>query len=203
MSLEDRFDPVATPGFSTKADFVVTGGQVAFHLREESVIPSVGVTFELAAHRYDDTTSDAFDFTRTVADVKVHIPVGYRNRILALRARTSHSIGENGGTVPFYMMETLGGANTIRGFKEYRFQDTRNLLFNLEYRWEVWTYVDFAFFHDAGKVFADASGMSFDGLKSGDGFGIRWHGPTGMVMRFDFAKSNEGFILHIRSGPSC
>ena len=55
---------------------------------------------------------------------------------------------------------------------------------------------------ETGKVFADASGMSFDGLKSGYGFGIRGHGPTGMVMRFDFAKSNEGFILHIGSGPS-
>ena len=202
ISLDDRFDPNVTPGFGVKTDFFVYGGRAAVHLREERVIPSVGVTLELEARRYVDRKSNAFDFTRVVGDVKTHIPLGYRNRILALRARTSHAVGENGGTVPFYLMETLGGANSIRGFKEYRFRDTRNLLFNVEYRWEIWTYVDLAFFYDAGKVFADASGMSFDGLRSGYGFGIRGHGPTGMVMRIDFAKSNEGFILHIGSGPS-
>ena len=99
-------------------------------------------------------------------------------------------------------METLGGANSIRGFKEYRFPDTRNLLLNAEYRWEVWSYVDFAFFYDAGKVFSKAADLDLRNLKSGYGFGIRAHSPTGMVVRFDFSRSNEGFILHIGSGPS-
>ena len=99
-------------------------------------------------------------------------------------------------------METVGGANSVRGFREYRFRDTRNLFLNVEYRWEVWNYVDFAFFYDAGKVFSDADDLDFNNLESAYGFGIRGHSPEGMVLRFDFARSNEGFILHIGGGPS-
>ena len=119
-----------------------------------------------------------------------------------MRVRTSHSLGEHGGTVPFYLMETLGGAGSIRGFREYRFRDSRNILLNVEYRWEVWTYADLAVFYDGGKVFSDASDLNFSDLESGYGFGIRGHGPGGSVMRFDFAWSREGFIWHIGSGPS-
>ena len=202
VSLDDRFDPLTTPGFGTETDFFTYGGRAVVHLRDETTLPSVGVTFAIDARRYDDRDSSEFDFTRIVGDVQAQVPIWYRNRILALHLRSSHSVGEIGGTVPFYLMETLGGANSIRGFREYRFRDSRNILLNVEYRWEVWNYIDFAFFYDAGKVFSNMDDMDFSNLKSGYGFGIRGHSPGGMVMRFDFARSNEGFILHIGSGPS-
>lgn len=202
ISLEERFDPASIPGFGVESDFLVYGGHSAVHLREESVDPWVGTTLRFDVHRYDDRNAAAFDFTRAVGEVQARIPIVHRNRILALRVRTSHSLGEHGGSVPFHLMETLGGAGSIRGFREYRFRDTRNIVVNAEYRWEVWTYVDFAVFYDGGKVFSDASDLNFSDLESGYGFGIRGHGPGGSVMRFDFAWSREGFIWHIGSGPS-
>ena len=111
-------------------------------------------------------------------------------------------MGENGGAVPFYLMETVGGANSIRGFREYRFRGGRNLVLNAEYRWEVWTYVDFTLFYDAGKVFSDGDDLNFSDLESGYGFGIRGHAPGGTVFRIDLARSNEGFKLHLGGGPS-
>ena len=179
----------------------ISAGAV-LHLRDVHVIPSAGVSIRVDAARYDDRTSDLYDFTRVVGDVQAQIPLGYRNRMLALRVRSSSSVGENGGMVPFYLMETIGGANSIRGFREYRFRGSRNLLLNAEYRWEVWTYVDFAFFYDAGKVFSDSDDLDFSDMQSGYGFGIRGHAPGGTVFRFDFARSNEGFKLHIGGGPS-
>ena len=201
-SLDNRFDPGTIPGFGAGTDYLVYGGHAVVRLLEESVEPSVGVTLGVDVERYDDTDADQYDFTRVVADVQAHIPLGHRNRILALHFRSSQSTGDGGGIVPFHLMETIGGANSIRGFKEYRFRDLRNLYMNAEYRWEVWTYLDLALFYDAGKVFSDADDFDFSNLKSGYGFGFRGHGPTGMVLRFDFARSNEGFILHIGSGPS-
>ncbi len=111
VSLDARFDPLATPGFGTETDFFVYGGSAAVHLRDAGVIPSVGVSLRVDAHRYNDRDSDTFDFTRVVGDVQAHVPIGYRNRILALRVRSSHSVGEHGGVVPFYLVETIGGAN--------------------------------------------------------------------------------------------
>ena len=143
-SLEERFDPFQTPGFSTKTDYLVSGGHLVLHLRDAHVIPSAGMSIRVDVARYDDRDSDLYDFTRVVGDVQAQIPLGYRNRMLALRVRSSSSVGENGGMVPFYLMETIGGATSIRGFREYRFRGSR----------------------------------------------------------FDFARSTEGFRLHIGGGPS-
>ena len=202
LSLDNLFDPLSTPGFGVESKYLVYGGRAVVHLRDDNVSPSVGVTLGLNAQRYDERDADVFDFTRVVGDVQAQIPIGHRNRILALHVRSSSSVGDNGGVVPFHLMETIGGANSIRGFREYRFRDSRNLLLNVEYRWEVWTYADFVFFYDAGKVFSDAHDLDLSDLKSGYGFGIRGRSPDGVVLRFDFARSNEGFILHIGGGPA-
>ena len=199
--LESRFDPLETPGIGARTTFAVYGGHAEFRLRDRYVTPQAGVTLNVNASRHLDWDDGRFSFTRLVGDMQATVPLGYRNRVLALRARTSHSLSGGDGAAPFYLMETLGGAQTIRGFPEYRFRDARNLLFNIEYRWEVWTYIDFAFFYDAGKVFADARAMNLNHMKSGYGFGIRVHVPGGFVMRIDLAKSNEGFVLHTGSGP--
>ena len=121
----------------------------------DGVLPNAGVVLSAEGQRYDDRESGAFDFTRFVGEVKAYVPLGYRNRMLAFRLRTSQGSADGASRVPFYMMETLGGARTIRGFREFRFRDSRNLLLNVEYRWEVWQYVDFTLFFDAGKVFDD------------------------------------------------
>ena len=200
-ALEARFDPFTTPGFGPGTDFVVYGGHGELRLKERYEMPQAGVTLHASASRYLDQDSGRFSFTRVIGEAQATLPLGRRNRVLALRGRTSHSLGSGGSTVPFYLMETLGGAQSIRGHTEYRFRDRRNLLLNAEYRWEVWTYIDFVFFYDAGKVFSAGRDTDLSQLRSGYGFGIRMHAPGGFVMRIDLARSSEGFALHTASGP--
>jgi outer membrane protein assembly factor BamA len=107
---------------------------------------------------------------------------------------------DSGQQVPFYLMETIGGANTVRGYKEFRFRDVRSLLVNLEYRWEVMPYLDFAFFGDGGKVFSDLHDFNFRRLHYGYGGGVRVHAPGPMHLNLDLAHSKEGFVFHISSG---
>ena len=85
--------------------------------------------------------------------------------------RTSHSTADSGDQVPFYLMETVGGGTTLRGYDDFRFRDTRNLVVNVEYRWEVWTYTDLALFYDAGKVFSNENDLNFRDMHSG--YGVR------------------------------
>ena len=40
--------------------------------------------------------------------------------------------------MPFYLMPTLGGNDTLRGFREYRFRGPHAILLQAEYRWEIW-----------------------------------------------------------------
>ncbi len=155
--------PRTIPGYQDpRTQYAFTGGWVEFDIRDKWEEPPVGIIARVTSSRYEDTGVSLHDFTRIVGDVKGYVPLGSRNRILALRLRTSHSLPDDGKEVPFYLMETLGGAKDIRGFREYRFRDTRNLLVSAEYRWEVWNYVDFSFFFDAGKVFNDASDFNFE-----------------------------------------
>lgn len=200
-SLEEIFPPAAVAGFGReRSDFGILGGYAEFRFLDRD-IPPAGVVLRVEGSRYEDTNGGRFDFSRVVGELQAHVPLGPRNRRLAVRFRTSHSRPDAGQEVPFFLMETLGGAKSLRGFSEYRFRDRRNVVLNLEYRWEVWTYLDFAFFYDTGSVFSDPSDFDVGGLKHGYGFGIRGHSPGGMTFRIDFARSAEGFKVHIGSGP--
>jgi outer membrane protein assembly factor BamA len=202
-SIENIFDPRSVPGFlDERTQFAITGGWAEFDIREKWGEPDVGVVARITAARYEDTGLSKYDFTRVIGDIKAYVPLGERNRILALRLRSSHSMPDDDTEVPFFMMETLGGAKDVRGFREYRFRDTRNFLASAEYRWEVWTYVDFTVFFDAGKVFREASDFNFEKMHTGYGFGLRAHAPGGLTLRFDLAKSAEGVRVHISGGPA-
>ena len=54
--------------------------------------------------------------------------------------------------MPFYLMPTLGGNDTLRGFRAYRFRGPHAMLLQGEYRFELWSGLDAALFYDAGKV---------------------------------------------------
>ena len=200
-SLDELFDPVGVPGFETTTDYLHYGATAELDLRDATV-PGAGLVLRGEVARYDDRDLNRFDFNRVAAEVQVHVPLGVRSRLLALRARTSRSVAASGSEVPFYLMETLGGGSTIRGFREFRFRDARTLLLSAEYRWELWTYLDFAVFADAGKVFSESSELDLHDLETAVGFGLRGHGPGGTVIRFDLARSREAIKVHIGGGPS-
>lgn len=202
-SLDEVFDPSGVPGFGDpRTQYSVTGGWIEFDIREKWGSPPVGIVARVTGLHYEDTGLSLYDFTRVTGDIKGYVPLGHRNRILALRVYSSHSLPRGGKSVPFYLMETMGGAATVRGFREYRFRDNRNLLVSAEYRWEVLPYIDCTLFFDAGKVFRDLDDFNFDKMHTGYGFGLRAHAPAGFVLRFDLAHSLEGFRFHIGGGPS-
>jgi hemolysin activation/secretion protein len=188
-------------GFGQSIRHGVAGGWAEFDIRSKWDDPAVGIEARITALRYEDVDSNTFDFTRLVLDLKGYIPLGVKSRHIALRFRTSQSEPESGSIIPFFLMETVGGATTIRGFDEFRFRDTRNLLMNVEYRWEVLPFAYWTIFLDAGKVFHDRRDFNFDDLHYGYGTGLRIHVPPDFVLRLDFAWSVEDFKIHFNTGP--
>jgi hemolysin activation/secretion protein len=114
----------------------------------------------------------------------------------------SSSIGEEDGVgVPFYLMPTLGGNDSLRGFRNYRFRGPHAMLLQAEYRWELWSGLDAALFYDAGKVTLLRRDLSFKNLERDYGFGFRFNTSEGVVMRVDAAfGSRDGKHLHIVFG---
>ena len=200
-SVEAAFGPDQLPGAADSPEYVTYFGQLGFNFFDEG-FPPAGFSLNFEVARYDDRDEGFFNFTKLTADFITEVPLGYRNRRLAFRFRTSHAMADAGQEVPFYLMETLGGGTSLRGFDNYRFRDRRNLLMNLEYRWEVWTFADFALFADAGKVFDRAGDFDFSDLEAGYGFGLIIRSPIGGgTFRIDISNSHEGFKIFFGSGP--
>jgi hemolysin activation/secretion protein len=98
-------------------------------------------------------------------------------------------------------MPTLGGNDTQRGFREYRFRGPHAILAQAEYRWEIWSGFDGAIFYDAGKVADHRSDLNFKDLESDYGIGFRFNTNSGVIFRVDTAfGSNDGKHLYIVVG---
>ena len=122
-------------------------------------------------------------------------------RVLVGRVAASTSNVEPEQQVPFYVMPTLGGKDTLRGFHEYRFRGPHGLLLQGEYRFEIWSGLDAALFYDAGKVALRRSQLDFKNLESDYGFGFRFNTDRGIVARVDAAfGSRDGKHLWIVFG---
>ena len=104
--------------------------------------------------------------------------------------------------MPFYLLPTLGGKNTLRGYYDFRFHDRHAAVFNVESRWGVWTHLDVAIFADAGKVASEVRDLDFDHFKTSYGFGFRVHNTQATVGRLDIARSVEGWRVVVKFSDS-
>ena len=103
--------------------------------------------------------------------------------------------------MPFYAMPTLGGNDTLRGFREYRFRGPHAILAQAEYRWEIWSGLDGALFYDAGKVADRRADLNFKDLESDYGFGFRFNTDNAIIFRVDAGfGSSDGKHLYIVFG---
>ena len=99
--------------------------------------------------------------------------------MLAARLFVSTSDTGPDHVMPFYLMPTLGGNDTLRGFREYRFRGPHAILGQAEYRWEIWSGLDGALFYDAGKVADRRADLNFKDLERDYGFGFRFNTDEG------------------------
>jgi hypothetical protein len=99
--------------------------------------------------------------------------------------------------VPFYLMPSLGGSYTLRGYSNYRFHDRHLLLTSVESRFPIFVHLDGAVFVDAGTVAARVSDLGLD--KKVYGFGLRLHSHRSTLARLDVAHTDEGWHMMFRS----
>ena len=104
-------------------------------------------------------------------------------RVFTARAYLSTASASSGQAVPFYLMPTLGGNETLRGYQAYRFRGPHALLLQGEYRFEVWSGLDAALFYDAGKVALRRRDLGFRDLETNYGFGFRFNTDHGTILR--------------------
>jgi hypothetical protein len=191
-SIGDVFDPDSVPGLDRQPDFLRLSTAVYFDYRDVPGNPHKGGVVSFAFTRFDEYRGSQYQFNQYSVDLRQFIPLGSRQRVLALRAFTTADKADSGSEIPFYFQQTLGGGRTLRGFRHSRFRDSNLVYASAEYRWEPAPAVEFAFFYDAGKVFPVDQGWNLRNLESSYGGGIRFKTSRQVVVRLDIGLSKEG-----------
>lgn len=194
----ELYPPALTPGIGEQSDFVRTSAFVQLDTRDNPGGPRRGGNYTATWSYYSDRGLGRHSFRRWDLDAQQYIPFFNERRVIALRARTVLSDAGRGQTVPFYLQPVLGGSETNRGFRPYRFYDDNMMVYTAEYRWESFSGLDMALFADAGKVFPRRGDFDLKHLETSVGFGFRFNVRNSVFLRVDVGFSHEGYQVWLK-----
>ncbi len=196
------FSDETAPGLIRQPDFLDVSAAVMIDYRDRPGNPHKGGMIGVYVSRFDERSGSAYEFNRLAVDIRQFIPLFSEQRRIALQVFGSADSPDEGAQVPFYLMQTLGGSDALRGFREFRYRDTRLLYFSGEYRWDASPAIELALFYDTGKVFSNRSDFDLEHLQKSWGGGIRLKTTRSVVMRFDIGRSREGTRFFFKFGPA-
>lgn len=188
-------DPVYQ--LAAQPDYLHGDAAVVVETRDEPGYPTRGGVYRAAASRYADQGFDRFSFARYEAEAAHFIPIGADdNFVFAVRGWLVGTSTGAGQLVPFYLMPSLGGSNTLRGYNDYRFHDRNLAVLNTELRVAMMEHIDVVGLFEAGNVAARFGELNLD--KKSYGVGVRVHTRTATLARLDLARSDEGWQIVFR-----
>jgi outer membrane protein assembly factor BamA len=202
-SIEELFTDVTAPGLLEQPDFVHTQLFVDVDYRDAPANPKRGGFYHVALSTWNDRSLDAYSFNRFDANVSQFLPMTPdRKHVISGRVGLSLTNNVAGDTVPFYFLPYVGGQDTVRSYREFRFKDENAFWIGAEYRWIPIKWVSGAVFADFGNVARDWQDVTSD-LKRGYGFGLRVHSTRQTFARIDFGfGGGEGRRIFFKLGPS-
>jgi outer membrane protein assembly factor BamA len=199
-SIGERFDAATAPGLGSTSDHLRSYVTLDVDRRQPRNARRGGWYRAELAH-FAHTDGSRYSFDRLDVDLRQFASILSERRVFVARAYVSTSSPSPGQAVPFYLMPTLGGNETLRGYRAYRFRGPHALLLQGEYRFEVWSGLDAAFFYDAGKVAMRRRDLDLRGLETNYGFGFRFNTDHGTILRIDTALgSRDGAHLWVVFG---
>lgn len=188
---DELFDDIELPGFKDRLTFARVEGFADVRTAEPTLNPRHGGRYRTSVARYIDTSRRDNGFTRVDVDLQQYASILNERRVFVVRAAGSFSDVPSDARMPFYLMRTLGGGHTLRGFNDFRFRDRHYVLLQAEYRFEIFTAMDGAVFYDAGQVAPRLDGFRLKDFERDWGVGIRLGSNGGVFLRFDVAFAGE------------
>jgi hypothetical protein len=184
------------PGVAGPTSYLHTDVSAVADTRDHPDHPTGGGLYRASAGIFSDRDLGQFSFRRYEAEGMQVVPVVGKTWVVALHGWSVFSDTSAGESVPFYMLPSLGGNNTLRSYHDYRFHDRNMLLAGAESRFALLRHVDAAVFVDAGNVAPRASDLNLK--KTSYGAGLRVHSATSTIGRLDVAHGREGWSLFFR-----
>ena len=194
------FTDASTPGLTSQPGFLHADGSITADFRDEVADPSKGGLYRASLTRYSDRGGGRFTFNLYELEAAQYVTVVPEKLVLAGHAWAALTSLADGRDVPFYLMPSLGGRNTLRGFDDYRFYDRNMETFSVEGRVRLFTHLDGAVFVDTGEVAPRPGALGFSHLHASFGVGVRLRSREVTFGRLDVATGPEGwhFVLMAR-----
>lgn len=190
---QGAFDDLSAPGLSFQPEYVTSHLEVAIDTRNAGN-PRRGGLYQAQFRRFDDRKGGAYSFADTRIELQHYISFWNISRVLALRALVHEADELGAAQVPFYLMPTLGGTRSLRGYERQRFRDRSLLLLSAEYRYELNPFLMAAVFYDAGQVARDWSAFTLKQMHDDYGFGLRFGSSNAVALRADVAFGGEDAV---------
>lgn len=187
-------DPALLQG--TQPNFLHGDVSLVADTRDSRNHPVHGGVYRASWGTYSDRGTGAFTFQRYEVEAAHFVPMLAERIVLAVRGWSAMTDTSGNSTVPFYMLPSLGGNNTLRSFTDYRFHDRHMVVANAEARVALFTHLDGAVFVDAGNVASRVRDLNLD--RRSYGFGIRMHSSRRTFARVDVAHGSEGWRFLFR-----
>ncbi len=201
-SVEQSFTDLTAPGLSETPLFTYAQASAGVDTRDQPNNTRAGGLYNLTFARFRDQRGHDFAFNRLDLRVLHVIPIFDKKRGLAFHALASRIDPAGSGRVPFYLMPTVGGADSIRGYREFRYRDAAAVTVSAEYRWEAFSGLDLALFADAGDVGPTWNALVGKELRTSWGGGFRFNTNRRVFLRLDVARGHEGTRLWAKFGPA-
>jgi len=200
---QDLFTDTEAAGLDEQPKFLYKNVSVNIDYRDQPGNPRSGGLWRATYGVWDDRELDQFDFNRFDAEVAHFFPIFDKKRVFAFRGRVVYVNNDPGHRVPFYFLPYVGGSDTIRGFREFRFRDENAIFMNAEYRWEAFSGLDMALFLDAGEVSPNWETIDLREARTSYGIGFRFNTFKSVFLRFDIGTGGgEGTRLFFKFGPA-
>lgn len=194
-STESLFGSEAAFALAEQPDYLHGELSVTADTRDHRSHPRHGGVYRGAWTRFSDRAGGNFSFQRYEVEGAQFVASGDSQVTVAAHGWLVASDTAAGHEVPFYLMPSLGGSNTLRAFANYRFHDRHVVVANVELRLALLAHADAVMFVDAGNVAARMSDLNFD--KRSLGVGLRIHSGTSTFARLDVATGEEGWRVTI------
>ncbi len=198
----DLFDEDSARGLFQQDNYLRISFSILVDYRDAPPHPYARGAVGFSFTRVEGLGSSNFDFNRLVLDLRYFFPIPGSGHALPIRLFISNDSVDERSHVPFFLQETLGGTDTLRGFPDYRFRDTNLFYSSVEYRRDLNSFLQLGFFYDTGKVYSNEFGFGSANLENSYGFGVRIIQEEKVVFRIDLARSGENNRIILRMEPA-
>lgn len=198
ISTDKQYGPDAAPGIDRQTYFFRGGGRVDYDWRDNASNATSGGKYSAQYVRYLDQNLGRYSFMRVDLDAWQYVPIFDHTHVFAMHAASSLTDTNSSQVVPFYLQPTLGGPDTLRGYRFDRFYGNNSTMASAEYQWDASPILRMVAFFDGGKVFNSWQQWNFHAIQTDVGFGLRFHGQSKNVFSLDTGFSHEGFQIWFR-----